>query len=141
MIKLISLIKESKLMTTQITEGVKVSVEVTYQSEYSNPESQHFMFAYRITIENLSHFTVKLLNRHWDIYDTNGEFKQVDGEGVVGIQPILNPGDKHQYTSGCNLKSELGYMEGFYEMQYLLNDETFLVDIPRFTLEASYLLN
>ncbi|MBE8712922.1 Co2+/Mg2+ efflux protein ApaG [Sphingobacterium hungaricum] len=128
-------------MTTQITEGVKVSVEATYQSEYSNPENKHFMFAYRITIENLSHFTVQLLNRHWDIFDTIGEYKQVDGEGVVGVQPILNPGEIHQYTSGCNLKSDMGYMEGFYEMKNHLTGETFMVDIPRFTLEAAYLLN
>lgn len=128
-------------MTTQITDGVKVSVEVTYQSEYSNPDSQHFMFAYRVTIENLNAVSIQLLNRHWDIFDTVGEFKQVDGEGVVGMQPILNAGEIHQYTSGCNLKSDLGCMEGFYEMRNLLTGETFLVDIPRFTLEANYLLN
>ena len=85
-------------MTTQITEGVKISVEAIYQSEYSNPENLHFMYAYQITIENLSAYTVQLMHRHWEIYDSIGEFKEVNGEGIVGEQPILIPGQRHQYV-------------------------------------------
>lgn len=128
-------------MTTQITAGVKVSVDVVYQPEYSNPEKLHFMFSYQITIENLSDYTIQLISRHWDIFDSNGEYKRVDGEGVVGEQPVLSPGAIHRYTSGCNLKSDIGFMEGYYEMQKKVDGNYFLVDIPRFNLIASYKLN
>lgn len=128
-------------MTTQITAGVRVSVDVVYQSAYSNPEKLHFMFSYQITIENLSDDTIQLISRHWDIFDSIGEYKRVDGEGVVGEKPILPPGAIHQYTSGCNLKSDIGFMEGYYEMLKELDGSYFLVDIPRFNLIASYKQN
>ncbi|MEI5983283.1 MULTISPECIES: Co2+/Mg2+ efflux protein ApaG [Sphingobacterium] len=128
-------------MTTQTTSGVKISVESTYQSEYSNPDNEHFMFAYRITIENNSEYTVQLLRRHWNIFDSTGDIKQVDGDGVVGEQPILAPGESHQYVSGCNLKSDLGFMEGYYEMIREIDNSIFHVHIPRFNLIASYRLN
>ncbi|MGX1641706.1 Co2+/Mg2+ efflux protein ApaG [Sphingobacterium sp. NPDC055431] len=128
-------------MTTQTTSGVKISVESTYQSEYSNPENEHFMFAYRITIENLSEYTVQLVRRHWNIYDSIGLNKQVDGDGVVGEQPILAPGQMHQYVSGCNLKSDMGFMEGYYEMIREMDNSIFHVHIPRFNLIANYRLN
>src|SRR5690606_4913800 len=128
-------------MTTQITEGVRMSVEQVYQQEYSNPSKQHFMFSYRITIENLGHDIVQLISRHWDIFDSLNDTIQVDGEGVVGEQPILEPGETHQYISGCNLKSEIGYMEGYYMMSRLKDGSLFTVEIPRFNLVASYKLN
>ncbi len=128
-------------MTTQTTSGVKISVESTYQSEYSNPDNEHFMFAYRITIENNSEYTVQLLRRHWNIFDSTGDIKQVHGDGVVGEQPILAPGESHQYVSGCNLKSDLGFMEGYYEMIREIDNSIFHVHIPRFNLIASYRLN
>ena len=128
-------------MITQSTSGVTISVESEYQPEYSNPDNMHYMFAYRITIENISHHTIQLLNRHWNIFDSMGETKQVDGEGVVGKQPIIAPGEIHQYVSGCNLKSEIGYMEGFYIMKREIDDHHFQVNIPRFNLMASFKLN
>ena len=128
-------------MTTQITEGVRISVEAIYQTEYSNPGKMHYMFSYRITIENLTNATIQLVNRHWDIFDSIGEHKQVDGEGVVGEQPILTAGARHQYVSGCNLNSEMGYMEGYYEMLKELDGTYFTVEIPRFNLIASFKLN
>lgn len=128
-------------MVTQTTCGIKISVDAIYQPEYSNPDNQHFMFAYRISIENQSDYTIQLLRRHWDIFDSIGEFRQVDGDGVVGEQPTLEPGAVHQYTSGCNLKSEFGYMEGYYEMVRQLDNSVFDVDIPRFNLIAGYRLN
>lgn len=99
------------------------------------------MFAYRITIENLSDYTIQLVRRHWNIYDSIGSNKQVDGEGVVGEQPVLAPGDVHQYMSGCNLKSDMGFMEGYYEMIRELDNSIFHVHIPRFQLIADYRLN
>ena len=128
-------------MVTQITEGIKISVETHYQAEYSNPEREHFMFAYRITIENLSDKSIQLLSRYWNIFDAIGEFREVTGDGVVGEQPIIRPGESHQYTSGCNLKSEFGFMEGNYTLLSLSDDRVFQVEIPRFNLIATYILN
>ena len=128
-------------MITQSTSGVSISVEYEYQPEYSNPDNMHYMFAYRITIENISDHTIQLLSRHWDIFDSIGETKEVDGDGVVGLQPILAPGESHQYISGCNLKSEVGYMEGYYTMKREVDNYLFEVNIPRFNLIASFKLN
>lgn len=128
-------------MVTLITEGVKISVESVYQTEYSNPENEHYMFAYRISIENLTNDSVQLLSRHWDIFDSNGTSREVEGEGVVGLQPIIAPGDSHEYMSGCNLQSDMGYMEGKYQMMREIDGIIFDVDIPRFILVAPYRLN
>src|SRR5690554_4158457 len=128
-------------MVTQITEGVKISVDSVYQTEYSNPESDHYMFAYRISIENLGNDSVQLLRRHWFIFDSNGSKRQVEGEGVVGLQPVILPGQIHEYVSGCNLKSEMGFMEGKYQMIRESEGTEFEVDIPRFNLIAPFRLN
>ncbi|OYU56077.1 MAG: Co2+/Mg2+ efflux protein ApaG [Chitinophagaceae bacterium BSSC1] len=121
-------------MISKISEGVEISVEIFYQSDYSNPLNQEFMFAYRITLENHNNFTVKLLRRHWFIFDSNGEHREVEGEGVIGIQPILKPGETYQYVSGCNLKTEMGRMHGTYLMENQHNKETFKVNIPSFDM-------
>lgn len=128
-------------MVTEITEGVKVSVETIYQPEYSNPANEHFMFAYKVNIENLTEYSVQLLNRHWQIFDSNGAHREVDGEGVVGQQPIIEPGDNHEYVSGCNLKTDMGSMKGHYEMKRIVDEERFTVNIPEFLLIAPYKLN
>jgi len=128
-------------MVTEITEGIKVSVEAVYQPEYSNPESEHFMFAYKITIENLGDFSVQLLRRHWYIFDSNNNHREVEGEGVIGQQPIISPGEKYEYVSGCNLKSDIGSMEGSYQMLREIDGETFDVSIPKFPLIADHKLN
>lgn len=128
-------------MVAQITEGVKVSVETTYQPEYSNPANEHFMFAYKIQIENLSEYSVQLLRRHWIIFDSNGSKREVEGEGVVGLQPIIQPGQHHEYVSGCNLKTDMGNMQGTYQMKRLVDNELFEVKIPQFSLIAPFKLN
>ncbi len=128
-------------MVTEITDGVKVSVETIYQPEYSNPANEHFMFAYRVNIENLSEYTVQLMRRHWDIFDSNGTRREVDGEGVVGEQPVIEPGDMHEYVSGCNLKTDMGSMKGRYEMKRVVDGEVFDVSIPEFFLIAPFKLN
>ena len=99
------------------------------------------MFAYKIDIRNDSEFTVKLLRRHWYIHDANGVVREVEGEGVVGRQPVLEPGEAHQYVSGCNLKSGVGKMRGTYLMERLANGQEFTVEIPEFTLMVPYRLN
>ncbi len=128
-------------MVTAITDGVKVSVETIYQPEYSNPAQEHFMFAYRIEISNLTDHAVQLMRRKWTIFDSNNTLKEVEGEGVVGLQPIIEPGESHVYVSGCNLKTDIGSMRGKYQMQRLIDFATFQVDIPEFSLEALYRLN
>jgi len=128
-------------MITQITDGVKVTVETVYQSEYSNPGNYHFMFAYHITIENLGPHSIQLLRRHWLIYDSSGTKREIDGEGVVGLQPVIQPGEQYDYVSGCNLKSEMGYMEGSYQMLREIDGIIFDVNIPRFDLVAPFRMN
>ena len=92
------------------------------------------MFAYRITIENNNTFPVKLLQRHWKIFDSNGSYKEIDGEGVVGVQPVILPGEQYQYVSGCNLKTEMGKMEGSYTMENIHTKKQFNVRIPMFEM-------
>ena len=128
-------------MVTAITEGVKISVDTIYQDEYSNSANEHFMFAYRIEIQNLSDFSVQLMRRKWLIFDSNGTQREVEGEGVVGVQPIIEPGQSYQYVSGCNLKTEIGSMKGHYEMLRLNDGEAFNVNIPEFQLIVPYRLN
>lgn len=123
-------------MTSLISQGMKVSVETFYQPDYSNPQQSEFMFAYRITLENHNSFPVKLHRRHWHIFDSNGSQREVEGEGVVGVQPILQPGENYQYVSGCNLRSEMGRMYGTYEMENLHNKKFFTVMIPAFEMMA-----
>jgi ApaG protein len=128
-------------MITNITEGVKISVETFYQPDYSQPLNAEYMFAYRVTIENESEFTVKLLRRHWYIYDSNGAMREVEGEGVIGQQPVIEPQQSHQYVSGCHLKTEMGKMYGTYLMERIIDGKFFYVNIPRFQLIAPFKLN
>ncbi len=128
-------------MVTAITEGIKISVETMYQEEYSNPSKDQFMFAYRIEIENLSDYTIQLKRRQWYIFDSNGTEREVEGEGVVGQQPIIEPGNSHSYVSGCQLSTEIGSMKGYYSMSRIAMDADFIVDIPEFQLIAPYRLN
>lgn len=128
-------------MIAQITEGVKITVDTVYQPEYSNPAKEHFMFAYKIIIENLTDYSVQLLARHWVIFDSNGSKREVEGEGVVGLQPIIEPGNYHEYVSGCNLKTDMGSMQGTYTMKRLVDNELFEAAIPQFLLVAPFKLN
>lgn len=131
-------------MVTEITKGVRVSVETFYQDDYSNPMEGEFIFAYRVTIENASESTIQLMSRHWYIYDSSnapGVFREVEGEGVVGQQPTLEPMQVYQYVSGCNLKSEMGRMFGTYTMQRSTDGKLFEVTIPEFELHATPKMN
>lgn len=121
-------------MANKISEGVEIGVETFYQPDYSNPIAGEYMFAYRISIENHNNFPVKLHRRHWHIFDSNGNYREVEGEGVVGVQPTLQPGERYQYVSGCNLRTEMGKMHGEYIMENLNNKMTFQVNIPVFEM-------
>jgi ApaG protein len=135
------LLHQTQGMISKISEGVTISVETYYQPEYSNPVNSEFMFAYRITIENNNVFPVQLLSRHWFIYDSNGSMREVAGEGVVGVQPQINPGESYQYVSGCNLRSEIGKMSGTYQMENVNTKRGFNVIIPSFDMCAPFKLN
>jgi ApaG protein len=125
-------------MVSLTSAGVEVTVETYYQQDYSNPQQGEFMFAYRIQIENHNSFPVKLHRRHWYIFDSNGAYREVEGEGVVGVQPMLAPGERYQYVSGCNLKTEMGRMYGTYQMENLNNKKLFDVDIPAFEMYVPF---
>jgi ApaG protein len=124
------------LVMFKISEGITISVETFYQPEYSNPLSYEYMFAYRITIENNNNFPVQLLRRHWFIFDSSGSNQEVEGEGVVGTQPVIQPNEHFQYVSGCNLRTEIGRMEGIYLMKNLHTNKLFEAKIPAFELFA-----
>lgn len=125
-------------MVSMISEGVKVSVETFYQPDNSNPLQSEYMFAYRIVIENHNPFPVKLHRRHWYIFDSNGSNREVEGEGVVGVQPVLGAGEVYQYVSGCNLHTEMGRMKGTYQMENLHSKTMFNVYIPSFDMIVSF---
>lgn len=128
-------------MVQKITEGISVSVETFYQPAQSNPINAEYLFVYRITIENLTEFPVKLLRRHWHILDSNGSHREVEGEGVVGQQPLIEPNEPYQYISAANLKSDIGKMFGTYEMINMYNRKKIIVSIPEFQMIAPFKLN
>jgi len=128
-------------MVQQVTDGVSIMVETFYQPGQSNPINSEYLFAYRITIENLTTYPVRLLSRHWHIIDSNGTHKEVEGEGVVGQQPVIMPGNSYQYASGCNLRTDIGKMYGTYLLENLFNKQNLTVIIPEFMLVVPAKLN
>jgi ApaG protein len=119
----------------RITDGIRVSARPTYLYERSNPVLGHFVFEYHIRIENCGEHGAQLRTRRWLIHDEVAGDTVVEGEGVIGEQPHLMPGQVHEYESFCVLKSPNGWMEGAY--QFVRDDDvTFEAMIPRFTLSA-----
>lgn len=122
------------------TRGIRVEVENEYIADKSDPQNQYYFFAYHVTLTNQSMQTVQLLNRYWVITDGTGHVEEVKGAGVVGDQPILQPGDQYEYTSFCPLKTPQGSMRGHYEM-IQNNGERFNAEIAEFKLEARHTLH
>ncbi len=129
------------MIVTSITYGVKVSVETFFQSDDSNANRDEYVFAYRITIENRGDYTIKLLRRHWHIYDSVSLWREVEGEGVAGEQPSIEPGGLHQYISGCYLKAPTGKMLGTYLMERISDGFLFEAKIPEFHMVTPFILN
>lgn len=125
-------------MVQKVTNDVNVVVETFYQAAQSRPLNSEYLFAYRITIENLGNVPVKLRRRHWHIVDSNGDYREVEGEGVVGQQPTIEPGAHYQYISSCNLSSDMGKMFGSYIMEDLYSKKLITVSIPEFSLIAPF---
>ena len=112
---------------------IDIDVETTYVEEQSSPDQNRYVFAYTITLTNEGDTPAKLLTRHWIINDANGNVQEVHGEGVVGENPYLRPGESFSYTSGTVIETPVGSMEGSYQM--ITDDGTaFDADIPAFTL-------
>jgi ApaG protein len=121
-------------MYRQVTQDIAVSVEPIYLDGQSMPDESRYVWAYRIVIENNSASTVQLQSRYWRIVDQNGRVEEVRGPGVVGEQPILNPGDSYTYSSGCPLTTPSGTMVGRYQMRDG-DGRDFEIDIPAFSLD------
>ena len=113
---------------------VSVLVEPMYLEDHSDPMEDSYLWAYKVKIKNDGNDTVKLISRHWKIFDSNGSFKEVRGKGVVGEQPVLEPGEEFEYTSGTPLKTSSGLMHGSYFMKNM-DGPNFEVKIPAFSLD------
>ena len=130
-----------KPINTLITSGVQISVKTMFRPDLSDITVSSFFFNYHIEIENTNPFSVQLLTRDWYIFDSLSELRYVNGDGVIGEQPILAPGDKFDYTSGCDLLSEVGMMKGFYTFKNIQDGKKFEVTVPTFILEYPGKLN
>ena len=127
-------------MFSKTTNNINVSVRSYYLEEQSEPDEQHYVWAYQVTINNIGQQTVQLKKRYWKITDSNGVNKEVRGAGVIGEQPILRPGEKFEYTSGTPLSTPSGFMEGYYEME-TTDGNKFDASIPLFSLDSPYISN
>ena len=116
-----------------VTHGIRVQVECRYSPEHSQPQRNQWFFLYTIRITNEGREEAQLLSRHWSIRDATGRLEEVQGPGVVGENPVLEPGESFVYTSGCPLPTPFGSMEGSYEMTRP-GGERFEVQIARFAL-------
>jgi len=124
-------------MYERITRGIKVIVRPQFLESQSKPDEGHFVWSYTIVVENHGAGTVTLRTRYWKITDATGKVQELRGEGVVGEQPVLKPGDTFQYTSGCPLGTPSGFMVGCYQMQDE-GGELFNVEIPAFSLDSPH---
>ncbi|MGH7121035.1 MAG: Co2+/Mg2+ efflux protein ApaG [Acetobacteraceae bacterium] len=123
---------------SQTTRGIRVIVRPFYLEDQSEPEENHFVWAYRVKIENRGDVAVQLLRRTWQITDAHGRVQHVHGAGVVGEQPLLEPGEAFEYTSGTPLETPSGFMTGAYHMMVAASGESFDVAIPTFSLDSPH---
>lgn len=124
-------------MYSQTTRGITITVQPVFLEDQSSPTESHYVWAYRVRIENKGSETVQLMRRHWKITDALGRMQEVQGTGVVGEQPVLEPGGSYEYTSGTPLSTPSGIMMGSYQMETFEGD-TFDVGIPAFSLDSPH---
>lgn len=124
-----------------IASNIQINVLPVFMPEYSKPNEERFLFSYHITISNTSNQNIQLLARHWHIFDSNNEFKEVKGEGVLGKQPLILAGENFSYQSFCELKTDIGMMWGTFLMEDLASKQKFEVKIPEFKLIQDCRLN
>jgi ApaG protein len=128
-------------MEALTTNGVRIGVESQYQPGQSFPHRSQYLHVYTIHIKNYNEYPVQLLERHWDITEADGSTKVVEGPGVVGEQPLIEPGGLHSYSSFCILAFPVGKMAGYYTMVRTDTGEKFRVEIPAFRLVVPEILN
>lgn len=128
-------------MVEATTRGIKISVNTDFIGVQERNQQKHYLFDYYISIENTSVHTIQLFSRHWEIYDSLNQTEIVEGDGVIGIQPILKPGEKYAYKSHCILLSNCGSMKGYYTMINMDEAKSFNVIIPTFQLKTNSILN
>lgn len=127
-------------MAISKTYQITVTAAPQYVPDQSDPDAERYVFAYTITLENTGTVTAQLISRHWLITDGNSNMQEVRGLGVIGEQPLLRPGEKYEYTSGCQLDTPVGVMRGTYQM--MAEDGTaFEAEIPAFTLSIPRVLH
>ncbi len=128
-------------MSTAVSHDIRVSVLARFEPEQSDPSEGRFLFSYRITIANRGHRAAQLLRRHWYISDSLAPPREVEGPGVVGAVPVLEPGEQFTYTSYCDLRSGMGRMRGTFRMRHLDDGSEFDAGIPAFDLRFPYTAN
>lgn len=138
---MLTLLHIHKEMATALTSGIVISVDCRYEQKFSNPSNRLFIFSYGIHIENKNTHPIKLLSRYWKISDSNTKKRIVEGEGVIGEQPSIEPGQTYSYRSTCDLNTDTGKMKGYYIMKNLETNDEFKVAIPEFLLMVPYRLN
>lgn len=128
-------------MITQVTKGIKISVQTKFEGTFFKNYKMHYAFGYTITVENQTKEPVQLTARHWDIFDSLKEMETVDGEGVIGKKPVIKPGKNYTYSSGSLLASPIGAMRGFFQMANIISENEFIVEVPTFKFAAPFVLN
>ena len=123
---------------TQTTNALQVSVRSFYLADQSRPEDGHYVWAYRVRIENQGPVTVQLLSRSWTITDGQGRTQTIHGDGVIGKQPVLRPGEDFEYTSGTPLETPSGFMTGLYHMIEIEAGTLFDIAVPTFSLDSPF---
>lgn len=128
-------------MSTAVTHDIRITVTSRFEAAHSDPPAERFLFSYRITITNRGNEIVRLLRRHWVIRDSMAPVREVEGPGVVGETPVLEPGAGFTYSSACDLRSGFGRMEGTYLMERVRDGRQFRVTIPAFALLVPEMAN
>ncbi|NNE26801.1 MAG: Co2+/Mg2+ efflux protein ApaG [Saprospiraceae bacterium] len=128
-------------MNVKTTDGITIRVKAFYEEGVSKPQNKYFAFSYGVEIENNSSYDVQLLSRYWIIKDSNLTIREVEGEGVIGEQPIIKPDGLHHYSSWVPLHTTVGKMAGYYKMKRLLDGSVFKAYIPEFHLVADFVNN
>lgn len=126
---------------SSVTNGIRVNVLTSYVEDESSPKHSYFVFLYQVEICNESDREVQLLSRKWVIVDGLGQKRIVEGDGVVGKQPLLAPGESHKYVSGSHFSTQVGMMTGQYKMRDISSGAEFWVEIPAFTMQIPHISN
>ncbi len=128
-------------ISSKVTEGIRVNIRAAYASDESSPTHDYYVFAYEVEIINESPYEVQLLSREWQITDAMGKNRIVEGEGVVGQQPIIRSGARHKYVSASHFSTPIGRMAGFYNMVRGTDQALIKVEIPPFIMATPYSQN